>query len=62
MPAPGHLRQLPPGPPGPDTVIQETWLPKVHTTKLLAFDAIREDGAKARSARHQWCRGHDAIR
>jgi hypothetical protein len=47
MSAPGHAYVLPPGPPGPDTVIQQTYLPKIHTTQVLSFDAIREDEAKA---------------
>jgi hypothetical protein len=47
MPAPGHLYRLPAGPPGPDTVIQQNYLPKIHTTQVLSFDAIREDEARA---------------
>ena len=47
MPQPGHNYKLPEGPPGPDTVIQERYLPKIHTAKVLAFNAIREDEARA---------------
>ena len=47
MPEPGHAYQLPAGPPGPDGVIQQVYLPKVHTTKVLSFDAVREDEQNA---------------
>jgi len=47
MPEPGHNLQLPKGPPGEDTVVQQFYLPTVHTTKLLAFDAVREDELNA---------------
>ena len=47
MPPPGHLYKLPEGPPGPDTAVQEFFLPKIHTQKVLSFDAIREDEARA---------------
>jgi hypothetical protein len=43
MPEPGHNRPLPPGPPGEDTVVQNTYLPSVHITNVLSFDAVRED-------------------
>jgi hypothetical protein len=45
MPEPGHQRPLPTGLPGDDTAIQEFYLPQVHTTKVLSFDAIRMDEA-----------------
>ena len=47
MPEPGHNLQLPKGPPGEDTVVQQFYLPTVHTTKLLAFNAVREDELNA---------------
>jgi hypothetical protein len=47
MPEPGHTYSLPAGPPGVDTVVQQTYLPKVHTTKVLSFDAVREDQQNA---------------
>ncbi len=47
MPEPGHRFQLPAGPAGEDTVLQQFYLPTVHTTKLLAFDAAREDQQNA---------------
>lgn len=47
MPEPGHKRQLPAGPPGEDRAVQQFYLPVVHTTKVLAFDAVREDEQNA---------------
>ena len=47
MPEPGHKRQLPEGPPGEDTVVQQSYLPTIHTTKVLAFNAVREDEQNA---------------
>jgi hypothetical protein len=47
VPEPGHTYRLPEGPAGRDTVIQETYLPKVHTTKVLSFNAVREDEQNA---------------
>ncbi|HEY2446399.1 MAG TPA: hypothetical protein VGI20_11750 [Rhizomicrobium sp.] len=47
MPEPGHRRLLPQGPPGVDPVVQETYLPTVHTTKVLGFNAVREDEQNA---------------
>jgi hypothetical protein len=47
MPEPGHTWQLPEGPPGEDTVVQQSYLPTVHTTKVLAFNAVREDEQNA---------------
>ena len=42
MPEPGHRRVLPKGPPGEDPVVQRFYLPAIHTTKVLSFDAVRE--------------------
>ncbi|HEY6578737.1 MAG TPA: hypothetical protein VIY09_05405 [Rhizomicrobium sp.] len=47
MPEPGHGRPLPEGPPGKDPVVQQVYLPKVHTVKVLAFNAVREDEQNA---------------
>ncbi|HEY3778661.1 MAG TPA: hypothetical protein VGL35_11445 [Rhizomicrobium sp.] len=47
VPPPGHRYQLPQGPRGPDTAVQQTYLPKIHTTKVLAFNAVREDEQNA---------------
>jgi len=47
MPEPGHARPLPEGPPGEDTAVQDFYLPKVHTTKVFSFDAVREDEQNA---------------
>ena len=43
MPEPGHNWRLPEGPPGADTVVQQTYLPTVHTVPVLSFNAVRED-------------------
>jgi hypothetical protein len=47
MPEPGHNRPLPEGPRGEDPVVQQFYLPAVHTTKILSFDAVREDERNA---------------
>jgi hypothetical protein len=47
MPEPGHSYRLPSGPPGPDGALQETYLPTIHTVKVLSFDAVREDEQNA---------------
>lgn len=47
MPEPGHRYPLPQGPRGQDPVVQETYLPAIHTTTVLAFDAVREDQQNA---------------
>lgn len=47
VPPPGHRYQLPQGPQGRDTVVQQTYLPTIHTTKVLAFNAVREDEQNA---------------
>jgi hypothetical protein len=43
MPEPGHRQPLPKGQPGEDPVVQQTYLPATHLTKVLSFDAVRED-------------------
>ncbi|MGH6890409.1 MAG: hypothetical protein ACREHF_14650 [Rhizomicrobium sp.] len=47
VPAPGHAYRLPQGPAGRDTVVQQVYLPKVHTEKVLSFNAVREDEQNA---------------
>jgi hypothetical protein len=47
MPEPGHKYKLPEGLPGPDPVVQPFYLPTIHTTTLLSFDAVREDQQNA---------------
>lgn len=47
MPEPGRARALPGGPPGPDTAVQKSYLPAVHTKQVLSFDAVREDEENA---------------
>jgi hypothetical protein len=47
MPEPGHKWQLPEGPPGKDTAVQQTYLPTIHTVPVLSFDAVREDEGNA---------------
>jgi hypothetical protein len=47
MPEPGHRWQLPKGPPGADPVVQQSYLPAIHTATVLAFDAVREDELNA---------------
>jgi hypothetical protein len=46
-PEPGHKYQLPVGPSGPDTVVQQVYLPTVHTVPVLSFDAVRQDQQNA---------------
>jgi hypothetical protein len=43
MPEPQSNWQLPQGPSGEDTVVQQFYLPTVHTVPVLSFDAIRQD-------------------
>ncbi|HEY1615588.1 MAG TPA: hypothetical protein VGF97_18055 [Rhizomicrobium sp.] len=47
MPEPEHNWSLPKGPAGEDTAVQDVYLPKVHTMKVLGFDAVREDQQNA---------------
>jgi hypothetical protein len=47
MPEPGHKRALPAGPPGEDPVVQQFYLPTIHTATVLSFDAVREDEQNA---------------
>ncbi len=44
---PGHQREIPEGLPGEDPVVQDLYLPTVHTSKVLSFDAAREDEQNA---------------
>lgn len=47
MPEPRRNRQLPEGPPGQDTAVQQFYLPTIHTVPVLSFDAVREDEQNA---------------
>ena len=43
MPEPGHNWVLDQGIPGVDPVVQDAYLPTIHTKTVLNFDAVRED-------------------
>lgn len=47
MPEPGHAWQLPEGPPGRDTAVQQFYPPTIHTVPVFSFDAVREDERNA---------------
>ena len=47
VPPPGHAFELQKGPAGRDTAVQEQFLPRIHTQKVLTFNAVREDEQNA---------------